>query len=369
MMAKAQPEMIIGVSLWGQGDKPFLLYAGQPIGSLIKWMRSHKTQVQSENNIWTYFTPAFTWSRRIFNGNLSGIVAANRYNLDQFISRHGMPDILHAQASYPAAWVAKQLSHHYNIPYVVTLRMSPFPFPEFLHNDQLKKDLFEVLRSASQLIATSSSLEQRVRSFGLDHVTTVNNPVDLQFFVPKKGHPKNRNFKLLAVGRLEEQKGFDLLIKALSILPSTIELKIIGGGSQHIILEKLIAELKLEQRISLLGEKSRVHVLEEFHKSDGFVLSSRHETFGNVLLEAMACGLPVVATRCGGPLDIVTNDTGIMCETENVDSLAQAIELLMNSQWDPIKIRKSVAERFSAMTFSQKMMRIYSQCAKTKDKK
>jgi glycosyltransferase involved in cell wall biosynthesis len=369
LMAKQSAELNFGVSLWGQGDDPFLLYAGRSFDSLRKRLVHHEPYQSKElANHRTYFTPAFSWTRRWRKGNLHGLIKSNEENLKHFEKAFGKPDLIHVQASWPGAWIANELSKRFDVPYVVTLRMSPFPFSQFLSKKgQLRSELFEVLNEAEMLIATSNSLADQVREFGLSNVVVVHNPVDTELFKPCEQQPSHNTdkYKMLAVGRLEDQKGFDILITALAMLPEHFHLDIVGEGSERTKLEKLISDYQLMRRVKLVGEQSREEVAKHMRKCDIYVLSSRHETFGNVLLEAMACGKPVVATRCGGPSDIVTPDVGILCESESANSLSQAIMKAYEINFDSHRIRDHVISHFSPNIFTSEMKSVYERVVKS----
>ena len=153
---------------------------------------------------------------------------------------------------------------------------------------------------------------------------------------PETAHPfirtKNDGYKLLlAVGRLVPEKAFDNLIDAFALVREKrkVKLIILGDGEQRELLQNRINEKHLQEDVDLFGYTERVF---SFMKSaDLYVLSSRQEAFGNVLVEAIACGLPCVATDCvsGGPKEIMEqNGIGkyrVLCERENVDLLADSI--------------------------------------------
>jgi glycosyltransferase involved in cell wall biosynthesis len=360
MMSNLDDQLLFGVSTWGQGDQRFLLYARQPFRSILKRIARHQCHDTHNGNIHNYFTPAFTWTNKL-GGNLNGIISANLANLERFISENGRPDVIHVQASYPGVWIARHLSQKHHIPFLVTLRMSPFPFSEFQFEGKLRSDLFDHLEAANQLISTSQSLEKKVRSFGLDHVQTVNNPVDLNEFYPgvDLNNKKKRKYTFLTVGRLEKQKGYDLLLEVMSKVSIDFELNILGEGAERKSLERQIVKNNLEGNVILHGEASRTMVSQYMRASDAYILSSRHETFGNVLVEAMATGIPSVATRCGGPEEIVTAETGILCQNENIEALVAAINRLISLKWNREMIRKEAEKRFSPVGFTNQMKEIY----------
>lgn len=138
---------------------------------------------------------------------------------------------------------------------------------------------------------------------------------------------------LVAVGRLTHQKGFDLLIAAFAAIadrhPDWV-IDIWGEGPERAALEQQIRREELESRIRLCGQSERPGSWLE--TASAFILPSRYEGFPNVLGEAMAAGLPVIAARCDfGPEEIIEDgQTGLLAESENVDALSAAIDRLLS---------------------------------------
>ena len=158
----------------------------------------------------------------------------------------------------------------------------------------------------------------------LDNVAIIPNPLP---FTPKTISPLSEK-RVIAVGRYVYQKGFDLLLKAWSIVEKTCPewtLVIMGDGNRS-EYETLIDEFSIDKmRCKLLGRTE--HIQDEYMKSSILVMSSRFEGFGMVLVEAMACGLPVVSYDCPcGPKDIIQDKTdGLLVENGNVEKLAEAM--------------------------------------------
>jgi glycosyltransferase involved in cell wall biosynthesis len=158
---------------------------------------------------------------------------------------------------------------------------------------------------------------------------------------PVLAPPPNRIYKkentkktILAMGRLENQKGFDLLIEAMSeILPEFPDwtLHIWGQGPLLESLQELRNELGLQNKVQFPGLTKNPY--EVMKKADLYVMSSRFEGFPNVLVEAMACGLPVISFGCGGPRDIIRDGIdGLLVPPEDVQALSIAIEELMRDE-------------------------------------
>ncbi len=163
---------------------------------------------------------------------------------------------------------------------------------------------------------------------------------------------KNRRV-ILAMGRFTAQKGFDLLIKAFAKLKNQYPnwtLIIVGDGELRPELEALRDKLKLTEKVEFPGAVKSPQAL--FNSADLFVLSSRFEGFPNALCEAMACGLPVIATDCpSGPREIIRDGIdGILVQRENVAALSAAMAALMADEQKrhDLSIRATeVVERFN----------------------
>lgn len=203
------------------------------------------------------------------------------------------------------------------------------------------------------IVAQSSYMKQDlVDNFKMpsEKIRVIYNPVDIRAIQEKivrdAAPPKTASLNLLAVGRYSEQKGFDLLLKSLSLVQTDVHLKILGDGPLRDALQQQVKTLGLESRVSLLGfQKNPYQYMAE---ADYLILSSRYEGFPNVVLEAHVCGLPTIVFGCpGGTSEIVLdNVNGIVVECQNVEALASVID--RRPRFDPGELFASVASRFDA---------------------
>jgi len=161
---------------------------------------------------------------------------------------------------------------------------------------------------------------------------TVYNCVDTEHFTPLE-RDKNKKFRWVAVGRLVDVKNHSILLKAMEELLDS-ELHIIGEGNQRESLQNYIDSHGLTERVTLCGKKD--DVVYDYQHADGFVLTSDYEGFALVVAEAMACGLPVVSTRCGGPSEIMGDDESIgkQIPTNNVRELADAMLTVEQTKYE-----------------------------------
>jgi glycosyltransferase involved in cell wall biosynthesis len=165
------------------------------------------------------------------------------------------------------------------------------------------------------------------------HKNAVVIPNSLSFIPQKQSLLENKT--ILSVGRFSYQKGFDLLIEALSLIREQCngwKLKIIGNGEDNEKLNNLIKEEKLETLIFLIPPTNNIE--DEYYNASIYVMSSRYDPFGLVLIEAKSCGLPVVSFDCPyGPADIIRNGIdGFLVERNDVEELSQAILKLIKDE-------------------------------------
>ncbi|MBL7638150.1 glycosyltransferase [Atlantibacter hermannii] len=161
---------------------------------------------------------------------------------------------------------------------------------------------------------------------------TIYNCVDTDYFTPAE-RVANKPFRWIAVGRLVKVKNHLLLLKAMKKLPDS-QLIIVGEGDQRANLQSFIDSNGLSERAFLHGKKE--NVVDYYRNADGFVLSSDYEGFALVVAEAMSCGLPVVATRCGGPVEIIGSDEtiGKLVSTNNEQEMAEAMHSIESMKFE-----------------------------------
>lgn len=159
---------------------------------------------------------------------------------------------------------------------------------------------------------------------------------------PNQIHRLHKPIRLLFVGRLSVQKNIPLLLEALHICLNQyhldLQLRIAGDGEKKGEILKLIKRLKLEKYVVMLGNVQPEKVQKLYHTSDIFILPSNEESFGTVIIEAMACQVPVVATNIPAVRNIIKNEVNGLLVKQNPQAIAKAINMLINNQ----KLRKKL---------------------------
>jgi glycosyltransferase involved in cell wall biosynthesis len=257
---------------------------------------------------------------------VAGLWQARSWRPDAVVAFNGIP-------SGPVAWIIERLM---GVPYVVCLRGGEVPGFRCEGVATFHRLLGPVIgatwRRAAATTANSDGLADLARRFAPDvAVAVIPNGVDTATFHPAPpSPPDNGPVRLLAVGRLVQQKGLDVLLTALA-RPGLerVELDIVGDGERRPDLERQASQLGLMARVRFLGWMDRDHLAEVYRRADVFVLPSRDEGMPNVVLEAMASGLPVIASRIAGACDMVVDgETGLLLPPDDAGALAAAVARL-----------------------------------------
>ena len=330
---------------------------------LGQWWRAPKHAVRTEvGNYVVHTFESLTWSERVAHG---GLVYEARRMLDvarEIEASRGRFDVVHAHVTHPAGFVAEQLARWLDVPLVVTEQMSPFPFDDMYDgNGRPRPDVMSAIEAATRVTAVSRAHARSIEKFTDRKIDVMSNFIDETRFAPGVRRPSSP-YEFLSVGHLTEQKGFDVLLRALRILLDrglAARLSIVGKGLLEQPLKALATELHLDGHVVWRGAPDRSTMPDVYRGADAFVLASRHESFGIVVIEALASGLPVVATECGGPEETVTPACGALVPPEDPVALADAMADVMRRQFDPGDIRRYFESKYSAAAAIPRILQLY----------
>ncbi len=256
---------------------------------------------------------------------------------------------------YPDGFAAVLLGKTFKVPVIISARGTDINvFPSF---PLIRPMIRWTLRHASGLIAVSNSLKDRMTLLGSppDNIRVIPNGVDLERFFPVDRQEARRRLSLeldnptiVCVASLNPVKRHDMLIQALSEVTKripTLRAYIVGEGPLHASLQALIDEHGMHHNVFLVGGKPNGELYLWFSAADVSCLASSREGWPNVVVESIACGTPVVATRVGGiPEILVSPELGTLVD-EDARSLADGIHAALKRTWDRQALVRSAESR------------------------
>jgi glycosyltransferase involved in cell wall biosynthesis len=253
-------------------------------------------------------------------------------------------DLVDAHYVYPDGYAALKVAKSMGVPLVVTARGTDINlYPDL---PGIRNKICEVLREADAVVGVSQALVDRMIELGAsaDRCYYIPNGVDLNAFHPADGSRRGRPIhRLLAVGNLKPEKGFDLLLEATKILMSEypdLRLSIVGSGSEESRLRTKCNQLGIQKQIRFLGAIPHSEMPEHYRRADVFCLSSLREGCPNVIMEALATGIPVAATKVGGVPELVKDGVnGFLAKDHSPEAIAHAITQVIEQAWIPDEIR------------------------------
>lgn len=271
----------------------------------------------------------------------------------QRLLRQGLAvDVIDSHYLYPDGVVAVALGRRFGLPVVMTARGSDVTqLPDFAVPRRMIRG---AMAAADAMISVSAGLKEAMVALGADAdaVTVLRNGVDLAQFSPPVDRAAARATlgvkgpTLLSIGHLIERKGHHHVIEALTHLPEWC-LLIVGEGPERGRLEALAQRLGVADRVQLLGARPHGTLGQVYGAADIVVLASSREGWANVLLEAMACGTPVVASDIPGNGEVVQRrEAGLIVERNTPEGFAEAIRQLWADPPGRDAVR-SYAEAFS----------------------
>lgn len=280
---------------------------------------------------------------------------------------HGLPDIIHVHfpailnapihAEYQKRGVKIVATEHWS--QVLTRNLSK----TYLTN------LSWFAHYADAMLCVSEPLKQSVVALTCteNKIEVVPNIIYHEFqYVPQE--PKD-DFTFVGVGRLVPGKRFDLMINAFTksfCRNNSVELVIIGSGREYKNLKNQIKNLGMKKRIHLRGVLSRAETAKEVQKSDALICASNLETFGTPVIEAWACGKPVIGTDALGFLEYMNTGLGIIVEANNEEQMSEAMKELYDkrNEFDGEQISQFAFEKFGEYVISEYLIDIYNKTLK-----
>jgi teichuronic acid biosynthesis glycosyltransferase TuaC len=274
-------------------------------------------------------------------------------------------DLIDAHYFYPDGVAAVRLAKEFGIPVVVTARGTDLNLiPEYRIPRRM---ICQAAAHADGLITVCQALKERLVELGTapEKVIVLRNGVDLQLFRPMDRQRARARLGLTrrtlgSVGWLVERKGHHHVIRALRALPNT-DLIIVGDGPERTGLERLAVKEGVSERVRFLGRIEQSQLPEIYNAVDALVLASSREGWANVLLEAMACGTPVVASAVWGTPEVVAApEAGVLMRSLDAQGVLDGVTRLFATNPERAATRR-YAEGFSWDATTQGQLTLFRQ--------
>lgn len=297
---------------------------------------------------------------RVRGGNLVRWMLFHLQVMRGLRRRGWTPDIVHAHVA-SAGLPALAIARVFGVPLVMTEHSSDFPLKRLgrLQIVQFR----QIMQRAARVLPVSESLREALEDAGIRaSYTVIPNAVETTVFTPPVSPPPPLPLRLLSVARHSPVKGLETLLAAASRLRqngSYFQLRLVGDGPERDRLEAMTLRLGLERNVTFLGTQSKPRIAEELRYSHALVLSSYWENLPCVVLEALACGCPVVASDVGGVSEAVTEETGILVPPGDPDRLAEALSSLSGRSFDSSRIRAIAEDKYSHLAVGRSLDTVY----------
>lgn len=279
--------------------------------------------------------------------------------------REAGPHVVHSHRVLPDALVAGFYGRRHGAAVVVTVHTGPFskllrtPLTRYLTRRALERD-------ADLVLAVSRHQADRILAAGIrpKRLEVTHNPVDTELFRP---NPGRRERRFIFAGRLEPYKGALRVVLAFQRIHRNLPgwtATVVGEGSEEGEIRSLLeADSELRGKVELPGVLPKPVLAALIGSSGVFVFPSEHETFGLVVAEAMAAGLPVVVTDRTAPREYVDKRSGLLVPPDDVEALAQGMDSVARGLdcYDREAIRSRIVERFSLPVFGARLRRLYEE--------
>ena len=322
---------------------------------------------EDDLGVTTFRSHSMAWFPRMPRGHRWQWLRQGRILFDRYRETYGLPELIHVHSMLNAGMLAMALRQRYGVPYVVTEHSSAFARGAVTPNEL--KLARSVAANASCRFAVSEPFCGLLNEKLGTQVGTwepLPNIVDQRFLSSQvtPGAPASEQFRFAAIAVLTENKSIHNLIAAFAhafAQDQSVFLDIGGDGPELERLKALVEQYGLNGRVQFLGALSRDRVADVISAANALVLASRYETFGVVVIEALALGKPVVATRCGGPESIIVEGDGLLVPVDDVNSLADGLKTLRHTieDYDAEMIRERCRARYSEAAVVDRLTGIY----------
>lgn len=351
--------------------------AGMQVGVIAASLRSLRQPVtevfrqrglrrETDEGVITYRLSSPNLTFRIQRLRMSRMRLLTNRLFDAYIADHGLPDLVHVHSAIAVAEGALDIRLRSGLSLVLSEHSSAYARGT-VGSRQLRFAR-QLARDAARRFAVSgpfANLLDKCFDLAPGSFGVMPNAVEPRFLTCDISANSDTRFRFLHISGLDKNKNADHILRAFAAVfrgNPNIALAIGGDGPMRTLLMRLATDLEISSQVQFLGRLTREGVLDAMRQSDIFVLASKYETFGVVLIEALAMGLKVIATKCGGPDDIILDDDGILVPVDDVGALSAAMHSMAMSPQQPNReaIRARCLSRFGRDLIAERWRRIYT---------
>ena len=299
-----------------------------------------------------------------------------RHAIRKYISEYGKPDLVHIHIPYKAGLLGGWIKKIYNIPYIITEHWTIYQ-PQNLVKYEQQKPLYKsiikrAIKGCNLFLPVSNDLGLLINKLVTEKkFSVVENVANEEYFYFTDNISKDTPFRFIHVSTMTYQKNADTIIECFCLFlekfPAT-ELIIVGPIPES--MQQLIEKTGLSNKnIFLKGEISYIDVAKEMKQAHSLVMFSRYENSPCSIIEALCCGLPVIATNVGGIPELLVKHNGLLIETLDKEALVVALASMVTNytMYDRKKIAEQAKSRFSYPVIGKKLDEVYASVISNRD--
>ena len=293
-----------------------------------------------------------------------------RKAIRQYISSDGKPDLVHVHIPMKAGVIGRWIRRQWGIPYIISEQSSLYaqsvPGNYFTKSYRHRNTVKKIFQDAAAVTNVSAAVGKILKQlFDLPDVRVIHNTVNAEYFNYYGNRPSR--FRFIHVSTLSHQKNAEGMLRAFSRLAGErkdFELVLVGPFTKT--QKELVENTILQSVVTFTGEINYQAVAEQMKMASVLVLFSRHENFPCVIVEALCCGLPCIATRVGGVEEAVNDSNGILIPSENEDELLSALKEMMDKYdfYDGEAIAALATVKYSYPNIGKHFFELYKQILK-----